>query len=89
MGQPTAAPLRRLESSRPRLRLGSNIRPRGWGTEATGRCFVTDPGSGSKHDPRAGSPEQTQRPRLLGFAYHSGLKSVVGPAASARGQTTG
>jgi hypothetical protein len=56
MGQPTAASLRRLESSRPRLRLASNIRPRGWAAEATGRCFVADPGNGSKHDPRAGSP---------------------------------
>ena len=30
MGQPTAASLRRLEPSRPSLRLGYNIRPRGW-----------------------------------------------------------
>jgi hypothetical protein len=36
-GQPTAALLRPLESSKPKLRLGSSIHPRGWGPGVSGR----------------------------------------------------
>jgi hypothetical protein len=55
-GQPTAASIAPAGIIQTQLVRGVQYSSNRPGAETTGRCFVADPGSGSKHDPRAGSP---------------------------------